>query len=268
MLGETSIINLDSSLLWFSSLVAFNDPFEGKYNIRADYPNMEQSSALKIKEEFRQWYKTNGASELDLKDFDRIDSLQETVNSIFQFLKDMLSDAYEANNNRRGHCCFCQGDRKVLQNKLMWSHYSEGLRGFCLIFDENILMKSLRNENNLNELHKVPITYQEILPEIDPIDELKKLTKGTDPKLFNAIPTTKSKVWEYEDEVRLISENQGLHKYSSDALIEIVIGNKMEEPRQSLLKSIIKAKYPTVKVSYIDLRENEYKLEISEGVTL
>ena len=33
-LSETSIINLDSSLLWFSSLADFNDPFEGKFNIR------------------------------------------------------------------------------------------------------------------------------------------------------------------------------------------------------------------------------------------
>ncbi|WP_392385405.1 DUF2971 domain-containing protein [Marinomonas primoryensis] len=86
-------------------------------------------------------------------------------------------------------------------NKLMWSHYGDSHKGFCIEFeidDSNPAFKG--------KLYKVK--YEEE-PMIFNQEIMSSPYKERNDFMFKVI-TTKDKVWEYEDEYRLILDFTGI----------------------------------------------------------
>lgn len=115
---------------------------------------------------------------------------------------------------------------KINSHNLLWSHYASGGRGYCLEYDiEKLKLGGI--ENSFDDL--LLVEYLEKIPELN-IDDM------IDQKNFiSKLIATKSKDWEYEEEIRLIFNNSSLKNYHSSALSSIFFGVNMPDSHQNRL---------------------------------
>lgn len=98
--------------------------------------------------------------------------------------------------------CLCTGNK----NKLMWSHYGDGHKGFCIEYDFNSCW------NFLETVDLLPVLYSKeriVIPE-NIIFENNKKTWEIEDSCRNALIKsliTKDDVWNYENEWRIITRN-------------------------------------------------------------
>lgn len=274
-----SLTGLANSEIWFSGLKDFNDPFEGSYQFDEDEFSDKDKDYVNRN---NTWKDYTGVAQKNIneylsanniKDFDtwtvaekeilvlKIDF--ESVIKIVHASKAVcLSRQYENESD------FNSGKEKdtILEN-LLWSHYSSGLRGFCLAFDIIPFLESLNNFGGNTVLS--PIKYQQS-PERLEVKKWQEL-RGTKKQnyteqvgyIFKSI-ATKSVHWNYEKEMRFLSLSQleSKRKYTPSSLIEIIIGEKMPLDQQKLVINTATAANPNVKVKLAKLKTNSYELEI------
>lgn len=103
---------------------------------------------------------------------------------------------------------------------LMWAHYGDKHRGFCLEFRAD--------ESFFREVTKV--TYVDTYPEINFLNR-------TNENIVR-FHSTKGKQWEYEQEWRgfSIKHGKGLHKFQPDALTGIIFGLLMPNENQQKIR--------------------------------
>jgi len=124
---------------------------------------------------------------------------------------------------------------------LMWSHYCESHKGFCVGFDRNNSFFTSGGVSNDKQITLRPVTYSE---------QRVKIPTERGIKVNFDVMYTKSKDWEYEDEERMLGlfENSDqklsivpydihLFKVPHTAIHEIVIG---ANATQSLTEKILK----------------------------
>lgn len=118
-------------------------------------------------------------------------------------------------------------------NELLWAHYVNAHKGFCIEYDLDKLRDGIKPKMNLKRTISVaysserPILYQNELNDIFTIQQ----------KVFG----TKSLPWQYENEVRLIFEDKGIKQYTCDAITKIYFGlNISYEHRQNIIDHINK----------------------------
>jgi len=103
---------------------------------------------------------------------------------------------------------------EINDNILMWSHYSESHTGFCIEFER-------RDSNKLGIWdHCVPVIYDENLPTFKPAEL-------TDKKTVTKILTTKSDLWAYEKEWRIIAKKGNQTYPLPGDITGIIFGCKM-----------------------------------------
>ena len=136
-------------------------------------------------------------------------------------------------------CCFNQNsDIKAIENKLMWGHYGNGFRGMILEFYADNLVTSLNIKNN-QKLQYGEMDYSG-LTTTDPLVQLSNSRPSTNSNNnLSSILLKKCKEWEYENELRFISDNTQKMIYSHDCIKSITIGQRMLKPnRKELLKVV------------------------------
>lgn len=134
-------------------------------------------------------------------------------------IKNLLTDAHSfiddlAKTTNIGVSCFCNCENpyNIDQTNLMWSHYAQNHKGFCVMycFNETITGKPL-----LSDVFKtlIPVKYTKhriFIPKMIILRYLKKrLTSVDKQNILDRIGhslITKSTVWKYENEWRLISQ--------------------------------------------------------------
>lgn len=113
-------------------------------------------------------------------------------------------------------------------NILMWSHYADHHKGFCIEFERS-------DHNDLGGELCVPVIYPEDdqYPVYDP-PELEK------PESFAGIATTKARLWNYEMEWRMISSSIGNRSQAlPGAITAIIFGERMAEQHRTTIKNIL-----------------------------
>jgi hypothetical protein len=138
--------------------------------------------------------------------------------------------------NDYGICCFSNKIKEVL----LWSHYTVGSQGFCMLFDKEDLLSSLQAENN--EMRIGNVQYKG-LSLITPEMVNSKIVFDVDSVVFN-----KMRNWKYEAEVRILcnprktSSDKPIHSYrfSKTSLKSIIIGERMGKDNSETLKNILK----------------------------
>jgi len=120
----------------------------------------------------------------------------------------------------------------------MWGHYGNGLRGMILEFDADNLVTSL-NEKNNQKLQYGEMDYSGLTTE-DPLVLLSNSRpSSSSDNNISSILRKKCKEWEYEKELRFMSEKTQKMSYSHDCIKSITIGQRMSKPnRKELLKVV------------------------------
>ena len=130
----------------------------------------------------------------------------------------------------------------------MWSHYANGAKGICLIFDKKELIDSLKNENET--VVSKDVNYNG-LPVIMPLPNKKgnSIEFNMEDIIFN-----KQENWKYEDEVRIMcitkkkdefeyNEKKRLLKFSESSLKGIILGERFEKYHIETLKNVLENSY-------------------------
>ncbi|EMH1276904.1 DUF2971 domain-containing protein [Enterobacter hormaechei] len=162
------------------------------------------------------------------------------------------------------------------KNFLMWSHYGDNHKGICIALKthknienydvlhvETDQFKKVRARSNETYFPLFPVRYSNVRPpQFDFVENV------IDKKVPDFI-LTKSKVWEYEDEVRAVmlisNTDTQLVKLKKNQIAEIFIGSQV--PQEIKNKLIEKLKGKEIIINEMRLSPTTYDLRTIEIIT-
>ncbi|ELV3464384.1 DUF2971 domain-containing protein [Enterobacter asburiae] len=257
-LNINSLSALAEGKAWFSRLADFNDPFEGQFLIKR--PDIELD-----KERLFQYMGSilpknvlsEPVSEIIRRNYEQSpDGFKKTIEQAVSTTYNRFHNAFQ------NISAFCLAsdipnvDASHVSNVMMWSHYADGMKGFCIKFKPEYLLSSLREMNEAN-FNIAQVHYQDEMYNVDFFD-LIDLSKN----VYTQAIHTKHTGWEYEYECRIITENPGIYKYSHDAIDCIFIGSKMPLPHQKILIDICSVNIPNVNIFSVRTHASGYAVEL------
>lgn len=208
--------NLKDQIIYFGSPRNFNDPYDCALTPRFKNPSASELEKIRqynlskpaLNEKLRKKFKDASIEELRrifLKTGNRV--LNEKIND---FLKN------------QGVSCFSER----VDSLLMWSHYADSCKGFCLEFDTSAeLFGKFRKVQYAQEMPEFDIVPMLCDDDFDPITKLY-CTKAID--------------WAYEHEWRGIHYEAGTpFGYESTTLTGIFLGPDMPETATEIVALII-----------------------------
>ena len=138
---------------------------------------------------------------------------------------------------------------RVPDDILMWSHYADSHRGFCLVFDHD--------PNEWFIARSQTITYTKTYPVVNPIidDVLTRLEKAL---------LTKAKHWEYEKEWRIIDHESGpgIKHFPAHILTGVILGCKISDEHRDMLTSWCSSRSSDIALYQAKQSSVTYSLEI------
>lgn len=271
--NKYSINNLEEDTVWINSPSDYNDPFEfyenidfkqlhtaitkkhfeeliGKMTSKIDIPREIIDQAKNTDEPLevigRALMKKNNEDDL------KVDNFFKFISDIFEeHSKKMLSDKLQFMQESMRVSSFCENHNQFL----MWSHYADSHKGFCIEYD-----LSLWKKGDLRKRILFPVVYQDYAYNSTP--HLLKSIYGED--LNNLYPiisgSTKSSQWEYEKEWRFIipvGNSFPRQNYPMHCQSRVILGSKISEDNKKMILDICTKKNLPV-----------FKANLSEGYSL
>lgn len=241
---------IDSNEIFFSSPADFNDPFDCAINLRydlldekeklqryrsmikADNPHLNKKQIL---QQAKQWYGKGLLTkekhmEMNENTFKNITSKQVGVLSL----------------------------TKVKSPILLWSHYADYHQGFCIGYDRAALEKFLVNKYNTSAL--VPfwfdVNYKNEYPIIIPDSNLSIEEYVTLPL------KTKSDVWDYECEYRIIllGGTKITTSIPESIIKEVSLGCRISDINKKIISKIVEDKKSNVPIFQAKKHTEKFEL--------
>lgn len=137
-------------------------------------------------------------------------------------------------------------------DELLWAHYANSHKGYCIEYDLDLLLKSYETD----KVYSFPIIYKKQPPSVDFKDIINSKNSYD---LIQKMAGYKSKRWEYEEEIRIITEDYGEHSYEFNAVKSIYFGLRMEEADRINMMKRLKGRG----INYYEIRQvpKTYKFE-------
>ncbi len=269
----------DTHLQW-SSPLAFNDPFDGQWDVLWQLREGDGHGAM-----FRRIVETimrrvTPPEGCDPRFLSKLLSFADAIAHLDDDTKAHQAEEFAANvlaqvNNGPRFltdfreclrvCCFSQ----ACDHMLMWSHYSEMHRGFVLGFNAKILEATWR-------VRARPVQYCKQLPEIESLGELvDHLVFG---KPYEGIPfgpeevaNVKANQWSYEMEWRFVtlrnSSESGLKSvraFPPSALEMVIAGCRSEVADRHRVFRMARRANPFVKLARAERDHANFAVRITE----
>lgn len=171
---------------------------------------------------------------------DKSDGMNQIVNDFFIPFRTSIDDFYK----KVGILSLCREN----SNLVMWSHYADNHKGYCIEYDITSNNFDELNFENKDEVFLFNIEYEN-----SPIDYLSL------PSNFQFYLRRKSKLWEYEKELRFISSRQGLHNIPDNSIKSIFLGANANNIVKNTLFILCKEK--NINLYQTILSANSYELE-------
>tara|TARA_B110000902_G_C14149750_1_gene529040 strand:+ start:63 stop:911 length:849 start_codon:yes stop_codon:yes gene_type:complete len=241
---------LQNNELYVPSVNQLNDPFDCL--IKYDYSEIENEGLSKrvINLYFEEF--GDKISELGYNKKELINNSDSNIQLTLLNLKKYYDGVFEKNREKHlGVISFS----KIWNNLLMWSHYSNSHKGFCVGFNTQKLINSRKFENGCK------VFYPQNYPLVKPFDnDVEKIT---------SIFYNKSNDWSYEEEYRMIKsfgshrnndefKKQKIFYFEDNFISEVILGWKIsKEHREELLIECNKKNIP---VYQIEVVSNNFKL--------
>ena len=265
---DYSISNLENGVIFCRHFSAYNDPFEFWNHIYEGIPDPE-SEPERFAAALKAWG-MEGSSPHDEAVVAYFDECQH-YQPPFKAMRDEVRIA-------------CFGSQR--DNMLMWSHYADGLRGFCIVFDENSVATADP------EAYVLDVEYRDAPPTIDSfvyaiardqewyhqvvIEETETRIQyfgKTDEKhwitayeqaraeavaqmreIWQQVFAVKPSDWEYERERRLLVQTQQRdtapiqRPYPLNAVKEVILGERMHDDFRQRILAVLQKNHAGVPV--------------------
>ncbi|NOZ47165.1 MAG: DUF2971 domain-containing protein [Chlorobi bacterium] len=231
--------------LYLSSPNQFNDPFD------SSLPFQYRKKDLKPKKIYKKMYQMSLNEWPYMPHYERDRIIKERIGSgAFigsKYSKEIHEDFIKKINKEIG--IYSLSENK--SNILMWSHYADSHKGYCVGLDYNILLKKIGSIS--------PVIYSDKFPQLSlfPKDSIAD---------FMQLFITKSKDWAYEKEVRIIMRYKARHtiKIPDECIKEIIFGYKMEKDDKNEIIDLIKTKSTPIAIYEATANSEKFKLDINK----
>lgn len=241
------IFNESGVSIRFSQISALNDPFEARINFISHLENHDKNLEKEI-------LSFNPSQ----KELDRIRHETKSRRDHFSQKKEIELD--KAINKSIG--IFCLSSNPL--NKLMWSHYTNSYKGFCIEFDfKNHVECSLPNRIFPVNYTNKRVLYSEKFLAGDK-DHMQSITE---------LLTSKDNIWSYENEYRAIANISKIKKNREyeipivtsnikySFISKIFFGINSKEEDIDYVKNLINQKQTNhIKLSKVSLCPKNYEL--------
>jgi hypothetical protein len=115
---------------------------------------------------------------------------------------------------------------KTFNDELLWAHYANSHKGFCIEYDLDVLLTTYKSNN----LYSFPVIYKKVPPSINIKDVLSAQKANS---IIHKMAGYKSLRWKYEEEIRIITEEYGDQSYDFQAVKSIYFGLRMLEDQKT-----------------------------------
>ena len=228
-------ILLDSKI-YCSSPFDFNDPFDCRPRVVIGKTKQELRDAKKVMEGLLH-KQTN---------YDRNNRRSKAGRLIKQIQKyENFTDEYKSLLSRAG--VYCLSAKK--DNLLMWAHYSDKHRGYCLVFSTAIGGEFFSGAEE--------VRYEQNYPVIK-VFTADKHDWGKESFL------TKSIEWAYEEEWRLTRKQPGHIDLPPEVLLGVILGCRMSDTDREQILAWNASRHSSVKIYQAVMHEREFKLKIRD----
>lgn len=274
--SDNAINNLENDTVWLNSPSEYNDPFEFTEYIDSEKYSIVIENSMKdelisdlvrnnpVPNEILEKAKNSDSALKVIAEYQfiHIDGQDEKYVEIFMKIYDDFFKKFA--NDRNGEkikemqehmkvCSFCESPEQLL----MWSHYSDFHKGFCVEY--NIGAWAI-NDNRRRILY--PVIYQDNF-----YDVTGHLIKQTESGHFNNLypiisGATKSKEWEYEKEWRFIfniGPSFEKQNYSMNCQSKVFLGSRMNSSDKERILEICRRK--NIEVYQAKTSVSHYKME-------
>lgn len=188
--------------LYFSSPSDFNDPFDCLVHL--DFKRIK-------KDEFWRYYDNVLARKTNLTQQERKESFETAYAS--KEIENIFVHSLQNSFNSRGVYSLSSKNDDIL----MWSHYSDGHRGYCFELDEL-------------KIEAQKVKYKKRFPKFNLF--------GND-MLLKILLFTKPLPWKYEREWRYFSKESGPIKINNNSIKSVIFGSQMDEKNRKSLLEIV-----------------------------
>lgn len=190
---ERDLCSLKEDYFWASTREQLNDPFEGMFGTD------RLTNQIKLIDKL-----ISSKSESVVDSFDGV---KAAIDSVLEFVD--KSGIFSLSKNP--------------SEELLWAHYGNSHRGFCIEYDLDKLMSFEPAHNHLDVLYKKAPSHIELT---DLVSRTKEKT------IFQKMLGIKSVAWNYEREVRVITTVSGKQPYDFRAVKSVYFGHRMEDSKQ------------------------------------
>jgi len=239
--------------IYFSSAKNFNDPFDSTIPVRYDKASKKEIREL----HFKQISEENP----NLIRRERKKLTHKKLEEGLYKNPDHLKWFYETQQKIRFEKFGIFSLTEVNDSIIMWSHYADSHKGFCVGFNTDNLI--LFRKNDLLRIELVidlkPVEYHKIFPFFNAfnLDMEEIATKSL---------ITKSQDWSYEKEYRLILfENTNRKINLKDGIIsKVLLGCRMPEEDKEEIKKILKEKKANIELLQAAIKKESFGLDFKK----
>jgi hypothetical protein len=215
--------------LWFSKPSAFNDPFDCQIFDATVY----------TPEEVETYLLERAGADLEMARF-----IAGKYRSTPDYFLKMLEEVKQQMIGSKGILSLSE----FPDNILMWSHYAESHSGFVLGFDV---------------LKDIPFFTRPVHVRYDKNYPAFKYLKEPD-KIASHGMLTKSELWRYEGEVRVVKENFGKYQFAKECLKEVIFGCRIDPAnRDAIIQYLKKYGYDGVSLKEANPSKTSFAIEIT-----
>ena len=207
-----TLTNLQRASIWFSAPINVNDPYDcAAWVVQADEIGEVDFARLTKYVSGRDPALTARLTPAELRE------------SFVRSAHRAYDERRTTQREQRGIACFSA----TVTDIMMWSHYADGHRGFCLEFDTAQLPFNKALE----------VSYVDAPPRLNPVDVLvEDPSDDKNDTLLRAFVLTKARCWSYEQEWRLMhKEPSKLYGYGNGPLAGIYFGAEMPFAHKEIL---------------------------------
>ena len=244
--SENSLQNLRNRRIYFPTPSELNDPFDCNVPV-----NIVDSTSEDLKKVYQMLYNKMDNSEVVSNQYLSNGLPNENFQKYIHNFAEKVELIKRKYFNEIGVACFSESLSSIPDNILMWSHYANGHKGFCLEFDTSYF-----------PFTGLPIPMQEVKYKADyPSLRSGQAIKGGEVWVEPLI--NKSKEWTYEQEWRLVvGKGATFGFYDPKALTAIYFGCLMQSDEKEEILEILNG-YPT---KFYEMRRSvtTYTLEAEE----
>lgn len=270
-INEYSLKNLEEDSIWLSDPKSFNDPYDCSFHHKVKIDPYNVDSVLSMAHEHGL---INGLTE------DQIQIVRESDNPTAKLLElsypdkpdygrscgEALSHVIRERTNALVRetsegfkqtfkiCCFSENPKSIL----MWSHYADYHKGFCIGYD----FHELGNED-VRTRSIYPVIYSD---EVFDATGVFGTPKNVDNILYlNQAALMKSSEWSYEKEWRLVFGNMLIKEEMSYRMPKpkhVILGTKISLDNEKAIRKVCDRK--NIEVIKLYMKHDQFVLDIQQ----